>query len=290
MTARFNRSPSTASRLGTLSLLGLAGLAAAPAWASAQGPLNAESSDDGDLPEIAAEELDALMHDPDDMKRDMLMEVNIRSRYMSLFFADSILDNWYYDDDTEGHPDRPAIYGYAFGLEYVIKKDQANGIFYLEYARSLTRGGYWDDVEDDTPNYADGEYILPENLGIFTIGADYGMELHAEPWLSFIFGGGLGLGILTGDIIQWNSAIEAEGDPQCEQGDPSLLGDPETATALERFDAGCGDDGPKGMPSVIPMVDINVGVRFNFSDRATLRLETGLHSLLYVGMATGVVF
>lgn len=224
-------------------------------------------------------------------RRDYLMEVNFRGRYLSI--PDSILDIWFFDsDDGEGLYPRPQAMAYAAGLEYVIKKDSANGIFYFEYAGSLMDEGYWDDRErEGSEDHGDGDYIVPDNFGLLVLGADYAYEIHADTWLSFLIGSGLGVAVRTGNLQVWHPGWDADGDPSCTSGDPSLLTDPENAPAYERYEAGCGDDGSlEEVPTVLPMVDINVGVRFNFSDRANLRIEGGFHDMLYAGVATGVVF
>ena len=49
-------------------------------------------------------------------------------------------------------------------------------------------------------------------------------------------------------------------------------------------------EGDKRIPPVYPMVDINTGLRFNFGDRAVLRIEGGLHTLVYWGGTLGIMF
>ncbi len=222
-----------------------------------------------------------------DRVRNFLMEINFRGRYFSI--PDSLLDIWYFDEgDPEGHLDRPSVRAWGVGLEFVAKQDSTNGIFYFEYLGNLINEGYWDDVEDP-PNYQDGDYILPERLGIVDFGANYGHELKATDWLGFMPYGGLGMLIMTGQLTRWAPGPNATGDPTCAEGDGSLL-DPQSASAYERQAAGCGDDGAKRIPKVLPIVDVGMAIRFNFNDRATLRIEGGLHDMLFVGASTGVVF
>jgi hypothetical protein len=222
-------------------------------------------------------------------KRDYLMEINIRGRYLTL--PDSVIDPWTYDEDdarVPGHLNRPKIRAYSLGLEYVTRNDTANGIFYAEYWGPMVEDGYWDDVEEP-PITTDGDYIVFDNFGVWALGGNFAFEVKASPVISFMFGGGLGIAFITGDLLEWNPGSNAIGDPSCTQGNGSL-DNPESAPAYERFAAGCGDDGAKEVPRVLPIVDILAAVRFNFSDRATFRLEGGLHDLLYLGGAMGIVF
>lgn len=214
-------------------------------------------------------------------ERQFLMEVNARGRY--LFIPNSLLDIWYERHEGESI-ERPTIRAYAVGLEYVIRDEQANGIFYLEYMPLLTQEGYWDD-RDNPPVYTDGSFVDPQGVGLVALGANYAYEVRATEWLSFMTGAGLGVAIKTGELVEWEPG-EPEGAPQ-DNTDPSCL---PTGTAYERYEAGCADDGPIRVPPVLPVVDVNVGFRFNFSDKASLRVEGGLHDLIYGGAALGITF
>lgn len=218
--------------------------------------------------------------DPAERQTDTTMEINFRGRRVGV--PDSLLDIWYVNEDDPSWADsrdRPDIEGYALGLEYVIKSDNANGIFYVEYIKSQMKEGYWDDV-DEPPSPLDGDFIAPtNNLGLAIIGANYAYEAHfvrtsqtnGAFGLSFLVGGGLGVGYMFGDLDRWGPG---------DDGTPGFV----------RYDSGDDPDGTKGIPSVFPMVDINAGLRFNFGDRFVLRFEGGLHTLLYYGATAGIMF
>ena len=127
------------------------------------------------------------------VKRDMRYETNFRARYLSV--PDSILDIWFFDNDDDGanpYP-RPSVRAYAAGVEFVMKKEPMNWTFYLEYIGNLMAEGYWDDVEKPAA-HDDGDWVRPDGLGILAIGGNYGHEVYALDWWSFVFGGGVGLG------------------------------------------------------------------------------------------------
>ncbi|MBT3222920.1 MAG: hypothetical protein HN348_27905, partial [Proteobacteria bacterium] len=153
-------------------------------------------------------------------------------------------------------------------------------IFYLDYLDSNMDEGYWDDRDEEPADHLDGDYLKPtENLGIVAFGANYGYEVHIVRTditngyfgLSFLVGGGLGLGVMVGGIDRWG---------------PDANGNPSYKLYLEGEPA----EGDKGIPPVYPMVDINAGLRFNFGDRAVFRLEGGLHTLVYWGGTLGIMF
>lgn len=243
-----------------------------------------EPSEEGDEPD--AVEADAPAPATVGRTRSYLMEVNARGRY--LWTPKNLVDVWYFRHDGAGDttPERPNLAAYATGLEYVVKNRQANGIFYVEYLGLLVDDGYWDDVENPADDL-DGSFIASKNFGLVTLGADYAYEAHARPWLSFLFGGGLGIAIKTGELVEWEPG-EDPANGASDNTDPSCGVAP--TPAYEREAMGCPDDGALRVPPVLPMLDINLGVRFNVSDRASLRLEGGLHDLPYAGGALGVTF
>lgn len=212
--------------------------------------------------------------------RPYLMEVGFRGRY--LFFPNDILDIWYerHEGGEGAVPERPTVSAYTLGLEFVLKNDQANGIFYVEYLAPRMEPGYWDDA-DREPDTGDGSWIEPQKFGVVLIGANYGYELHATPWLSFLFGAGLGAGIVTGQMVEW-----VPGDPE----DATMCGNDKPAY-LRAEDPNCDYDNVLGVPKVVPVIDVNIGPRFNIKDRASIRLEGGLHALLpYAGGTIGIAF
>ena len=212
------------------------------------------------------------------------MELGFRGRHMSV--PNSLLDIWYFSERDEGLDEpRPKVQAYGLGLEFVIKTrpeedsvGSSNGIFYFDWLSNLTSAGYWDDVEDPA-DHADGDYVVPsKDLGLLVLGADYAYEIHmvrtaqtkGNFGLSLLVGAGIGVGVLLGDLEYWSS----------EGGVP----------AYERFANGADPEGDKRIPKVLPVLDINVGLRFNFADRFVIRAEGGFHDMFYMGGSMGVMF
>ena len=79
------------------------------------------------------------------------------------------------------------------------------------------------------------------------------------------------MGVRTGELEQWQAT------------DTGYSG-------YERYLDGEPSDGPKKLPKFLPLLDVNTGLRFAFGDRASIRLEGGLHSMIYWGASAGVMF
>jgi hypothetical protein len=225
--------------------------------------------------------------------RNFDMELGFRGRYLNVPRA--VLDIWFFNADDAGwaySEDRPGVRAFSGGLEFVVKSKVeadssggSNGIFYVEWIDNLMDEGYWDDVEDP-PDHLDGDYIVPtSNLGLVTFGANYAYELHMVKTMntngnfgmSMLVGGGLGVGVLIGELTYWRP----------ENGETSFV-------RYDQFQSGNEDGnepaGAKRVPPVVPIVDINLGFRFNFGDRLVLRIEGGFHDMLYAGGSLGLMF
>ncbi|MEQ1569317.1 MAG: hypothetical protein ABMA64_27010 [Myxococcota bacterium] len=208
------------------------------------------------------------------------MEFGIRVRSVSI--PRTVLNTWFFDQNDENWAyieERPAVRGTAMGLEYGVRGAKANGTFYVEFVDSAVRGGYWDDREEPA-DHLDGDFLVPSTgMGLVTLGANSAYEAHfvhldqtgGRFGLSFLTGGGLGVGVLAGSLDRWR---------------PDNMGNP----AYKRYLDGLPPDSGKELPRVYPMVDLNFGLRMNFGDLVVWRIEGGLHTLLYYGTSVGVSF
>lgn len=209
-------------------------------------------------------------------------------RYRALSVPDGVIDAWAYDEDDPDEPapvERPKVHASAIGLEYSLVPPDSRWTFYVERLNNGTAAGYWDDVDDGEVDHLDGEWIAPsENFGLWTVGVNTGRDFAltdaAKPtWLALGLSGGLGISFVTGELTRWrvgyDYATEEVQDVDCLP----------TSPAFERY-ATCGDDGQVRIPSVVPMIDGNLGLIVNFP-YGYIRLEGGLHDMLYWGVAGG---
>jgi hypothetical protein len=226
----------------------------------------------------------SLVTDAAEPERRGFMEIGFRGRHMSI--PDSLMDLWYFNDSDSGlDQPRPKVRAYSVGLEYVIKSrpqdddiGSSNGIFYFDWMANLTKDGYWDDAEDP-PNHLDGDYVVPsKDLGLLVLGADYGYEIHmvrtsqtkGNFGLSLVVGAGIGVAVLLGELEYWGFDNGVPAYTRYANDDPS--------------------DGLKRIPKVLPMLDVNLGLRFNIADRFVMRFEGGFHDMFFLGGTAGIMF
>jgi hypothetical protein len=213
--------------------------------------------------------------------------VNLRYRYM--FVPNGILDSWYTDSDTPGAQpyDRPTISSQVFGLEFAVEPAPASFLIYAEYWKINLDEGYWDDLDDGVQVFTDGDWLQPNGLGVVGLGVDFGHEFQVsnpaqDVWVGFRMGGGLGLGIVTGEVKQWHAGATFSTDPttNCE---PNRY-------AFDRHSMCTTEDETLNLPPVLPLLDMDLGWRVHFGDNMLLRLDTGLHSMVYFGAGLGATW
>lgn len=220
------------------------------------------------------------------------LEHTVAFRYRYGAVPRGLLDIWYFDgDDGDGAAlgyTRPGVSANVFGLEYTAAPEPTGGpsfVGWIERIPIRMDAGYWDDKETP-PDHNDGDWLQPEKgLGMWALGANY---LHEVPlsstdkpvWVSLAVGGGLGIGFLTGSITTWHAGYHEESlDPTCGPLD----------VAPDRY-ATCQPDGEVNLPGVVPILDLSVGPKIHLTEHAMVRLDFGLHDVLFAGIAAGGSF
>jgi hypothetical protein len=217
----------------------------------------------------------------DNGERTTTREVALRSRWLSV--PHGILDTYYYRGTEPGWAyleGRPSLTAHALGIEASLRDGRHQVVFYVEYIDATFDAGYFDDVDDGTPNHLDGIFLEPGPwLGLAAVGADY---VHVIPLLkpehtaaslgiSLSFGVGAGLGVVTGELSSW---------------DADDVGNP----AYKRYLDGTDRDEAMSLPPVIPLVDVLAKLSFDLGERATIYADGGIHTALYWGVGAGVAF
>lgn len=212
-------------------------------------------------------------------------EHGVAFRYRFMNVPGAILDIWLHDGTEDpSFPERPGLYAHVFGLDYTLQRDRTGITVYAERVRSGMEEGYFDDKDDGAePDYTDGDYIRPYRFGLAGLGVDV---THHAPLIDnagelrweLLFGAGLGVGFLTGELQQWDSHI-----------------DEDTGDLIPAYDWVAQDpepppDGTFDLPLALPLVDIVIGTRFLIKDHYSLRLEGGLHDFVYGSASVGYVF
>ena len=201
----------------------------------------------------------------------MAQEVNLT--YRSANLPSSWLDGFLSESTN--------IKSQNFGLEYVQISNQTNWTFYYEYHQSQIRDHFWDDI-DDPQDITDGVYMDLSQVSVHSLGFQSAFEIPIQTpkvTTSFLIGGGLGIGILTGELPRWYDGANdrAQNNSGC-----FPLG-----TAEFRADLCDKDPDEDNLPiPVIPILDVSLALRIRY-DKFSSRFMFGLHNMPYFGFALG---
>lgn len=215
--------------------------------------------------------------------------VNLRLRNVRV--PQFMLD-WFVSHSADGASN------YGYGLEFVRRRGTLELIFGLEYEHiNIGEGVYVENnknVPGDTVDYIIGPDHAPggENLGWVTL--DFSFMNHAviNDYVSFRYGGGAGLGILTGGLYRWDvqcgaGATNSNLEPGCLPMDVTYLSN---GTGHTSNDGGGGAESAPvkySLPPVFPVINAIVGLQIKPFDKAVINIEAGIRTLPFIGLSFG---
>lgn len=160
----------------------------------------------------------------------------------------------------------------------------------FEYEHINVGQGVWIAKGDDVSAGDEADYVLGPSasghqLGWFTI--EFTFLNHAEITKRFAlrYGGGIGVGILTGELDHNNiicmNATNAMPEPGCV---PTRFG------GSGMYTEGTETQVAYSLPPVFPVVNAILGLEIKPTDHVTINLEGGIRTLPFVGASTSVFF
>ncbi len=188
---------------------------------------------------------------------------------------------------------------YGFGVDLVRKKGDNEAQFGIEYEHVNAAPGVWINKGDTVPQDV-ADYILsPDDaghqFGWLTLEASYFFHKPFNKYVSLRYGGGIGLGIVTGELDYYKV--------QCAAG--ATNSNPEPGCVPARFNGTAqytdingnvlpsqNDPGPfkYNTPPVFPVLNAIIGVQIHPTDKAYINIEGGLRTLFFFGLSAGYFF
>jgi len=110
---------------------------------------------------------------------------------------------------------------------------------------------------------------------------------NVQKWLSPYVGGGIGPGIVFGEILKYNPApgTQCRADASAGTvGADSCYGDDGKPDLSNDYEA----PEKEKIPPVLPVINLSAGLRFNIARYGVLKLEVGFQDYFYSGAAVGV--
>ena len=192
----------------------------------------------------------------------------------------------------------------AFGAEAIRRKGDFDIAFSIDFGLYGPEDGNWLGKGESPERKTD--YVVFSNFNMLTFGAHFVWHAEIAKWVSFVYGAGVGVSIVLGDLLRIsndparcvkenagneNLCFPKGVDPNAWQGASAASRDRQ-AKAL-----GSGPDDPDNphqfksdaVPPVLPMLHLLVGFDFKLSDVVSLRVDGGFRNAFYLG-ATGYYF
>jgi len=178
----------------------------------------------------------------------------------------------------------------GYGIDFVRKRGNLELQLGFEHEQITVGEGIWINKGDNVGGGAEADYVLgPDKstdggLGWYTVEFTFVNHVPINQYISFRYGGGAGLGVLTGALVHYNvicnGATNAMPDPGCR---PNTLGGAGTDSDGKNF----GQPVKYDLPPVFPVINGIIGFQFKPVDKVVINLEGGIRTLPFIGISLG---
>jgi hypothetical protein len=192
----------------------------------------------------------------------------------------------------------------AFGFEFMRRKGEFDMILSVGYQFMGPSDGNWLGKSHDPA--IDTDYVQFRNFGMVGIDASFVWHSFLNEWFGLHYGAGLGLGIMTGDILRTsNFGCTPENAGDTTQCYPRYVDSCQSATGCSEAELAktmnnTGMDQPTtprrfadpNVPPVIPIVNVLVGIDFRLPRVRgwEAKLEGGFYNAFFLGGGVGYTF
>lgn len=160
----------------------------------------------------------------------------------------------------------------GFGLEVSRRKGQFEVQLGLEYEKISIDKGIWVENGDNIPT-DEPDYVEFDNFGWVTAELSFLYHTPIIPQLSVRYGGGAGIGVITGDVLRT--------DYRCATASLDSCTESPTATNIKA---------PYDLPPVMLVVNAIVGVQIRPTEEIFINVEGGLRTIPFFGTTAGYYF
>ena len=181
----------------------------------------------------------------------------------------------------------------GLGVELTRRRGTVELQLGLEFEHLTVGEGVWINRDENVATGAEADFVLspehaPDNseLGWFTIEFSFLNHATINKYVSVRYGGGAGLGIITGGLYRYNvicvGATNNTPEPGCR---PMQYG----GNALPSPDGG-GSPVKYNLPPVFPVVNAIIGVQIKPVDKMVVNIEAGIRTAPFFGTTIGYFF
>jgi hypothetical protein len=222
----------------------------------------------------------ANCHTPSDKEKEV--EYGVAFRLRSVHVPQSVLELF-----VEHAAGGASNVGY--GLEMIRRRGTTELQLGFEFEHLTVGEGVWINKGENVAAGDEADFILsPEHsgqdLGWFTIEFTFMNHAEINKYLSFRYGGGAGLGIITGELhhynIVCNGATNSNPEPGCVPPDSRFNG-------TGSYSEGTQTEVKYDLPPVFPVVNAIIGLQIKPTDKMVVNIETGIRTLPFFGISVG---
>lgn len=189
---------------------------------------------------------------------------------------------------------------FGYGADLVRRRGNLELQLGAELEHIAPAEGVYINKGDDVSAGDTADYILsPEHAGsqFGWVTFEFSFINHAPigKYLAFRYGGGLGIGVLTGQVKRIDTACapgstNANPEPGCVPvGYVSSTGVPGTGIVSPDH-PGDPEPNPYKLPAVFPVVNAILGLQIRPTDHLVINVEGGIRTLPFVGVSAGYFF
>jgi len=180
----------------------------------------------------------------------------------------------------------------GYGVDLTRRRGTTELQLGFEYEHITVGEGVWINKGDDVATGAEVDYVLSpkhsgHELSWFTVELTFLNHAEINKTFAVRYGGGLGVGVLLGELdhynILCNGATNATPEPGCV---PMRFG----GTADYSPDPGGETQVAYNLPPVFPVVNAIVGLEIKPTDKLTINIEGGIRTLPFVGVSAAYFF
>jgi len=165
--------------------------------------------------------------------------------------------------------------GVHTGIGGELIRQKGNFVITLgfEYESLSATDGVWIDKGDMIPQ-DEPDFVEFDNFGWYAIDATFIWQTNLHSILSLRYGAGIGVGIITGDVLRTDFVCMDSNPDNCTRS-PMAINDrtPE-----------------EDIPPVFPIVNVVVGIQIRPVGNLHINLEGGIRTLPFVGGTVGYMF
>ncbi|MGN6104467.1 MAG: hypothetical protein ACTHU0_05130 [Kofleriaceae bacterium] len=183
---------------------------------------------------------------------------------------------------------------YGIGVDLTRRRGNLELQLGFEFEHVQPAEGVWIQSNSNVAAGDEADFIVSpdhnngKNLGWFTVEFTFLHHTPVHKNISIRYGGGAGIGIMTGELGRYNmicnGATNASPVPGCVPPVSPFNGQgtfsPDGGGTIVKYD----------LPPVFPVVNAIIGVQFKPSDKMTVNVEGGIRTLPFFGVSSSYFF